>query len=77
MPCSDRPGSHRIECTGFGFNLLTGNYEFACLIVIDDEDWERRVSRSPGARRRVTEIELCAASAQRTETGDDDSGAES
>jgi transcriptional regulator with XRE-family HTH domain len=32
-------GSYQRECTGFGFNMVTGNYEFACLIVIDDERW--------------------------------------
>lgn len=31
--------SWRMECTGFGFNLLTGNYEFASLIVIHDDTW--------------------------------------
>jgi hypothetical protein len=32
----------RIECTGFGLNLVSGNYEFACLIVIEDEEfWPR------------------------------------
>lgn len=31
-----------MEGTGFGFNLLTGNYEFPALIAIHDEDfWER------------------------------------
>jgi transcriptional regulator with XRE-family HTH domain len=35
----DRPGTLRTECTGFGFNLVTGNYEFACLIVVEDDDW--------------------------------------
>jgi hypothetical protein len=35
----ERPGTLRVECTGFGFNLVTGNYEFACLIVVEDEDW--------------------------------------
>jgi transcriptional regulator with XRE-family HTH domain len=29
----------RLECTAFGINMVTGNYEFACLIVIDDEEW--------------------------------------
>jgi hypothetical protein len=29
----------RIECTGFGVNLVSGNYEFATLIVIDDEEF--------------------------------------
>jgi hypothetical protein len=31
--------SWRMECTGFGFNLLTGNYEFASLIVVHDDSW--------------------------------------
>ncbi|SFT09596.1 hypothetical protein SAMN05660874_05675 [Saccharopolyspora flava] len=32
----------RMECTGFGLNLMSGNYEFACLLVIeDDEFWTR------------------------------------
>ncbi|TWG07575.1 hypothetical protein FHU35_11192 [Saccharopolyspora dendranthemae] len=32
----------RMECTGFGLNLVSGNYEFACLLVIeDDEFWTR------------------------------------
>jgi len=32
-PCS------RLECTGFGINLVSGNYEVACLLTIDDERW--------------------------------------
>ena len=32
-------GSWRTECTGFGFNLLTGNYEVASLLVVHDETW--------------------------------------
>jgi hypothetical protein len=36
------PGRLRIECTGFGLNLVSGNFEFAGLIVIDAEDfWSR------------------------------------
>ncbi len=36
------PGRLRMECTGFGFNLVSGNYEFASLIVIEDEEfWTR------------------------------------
>lgn len=31
--------SRRTECTGFGFNLLTGNYEVASLIVVHDDSW--------------------------------------
>jgi transcriptional regulator with XRE-family HTH domain len=33
------PAVWRMECVGFGINLLSGNYEFACLIVVDDEEW--------------------------------------
>jgi len=35
----DDPSIWRMECTGFGVNLLTGNYEFPGLIVIDDPTW--------------------------------------
>jgi hypothetical protein len=36
------PDSFRMECTGFGINLVSGNYEFAALVVIDDEEfWTR------------------------------------
>jgi hypothetical protein len=29
----------RMECTGFGFNLVSGNFEFPGLIVIDDDEF--------------------------------------
>jgi hypothetical protein len=32
----------RMECTSFGFNLVSGNYEVASLVVIDDEEWWNR-----------------------------------
>lgn len=36
------PQRMRMECTGFGLNLVSGNYEFASLIVIEDEEfWAR------------------------------------
>jgi hypothetical protein len=36
------PGRLRIECTAFGLNLMSGNFEFPSLIVIeDDEFWTR------------------------------------
>jgi transcriptional regulator with XRE-family HTH domain len=36
------PDRARMECTAFGLNLVNGNCEFACLIVIDDENfWSR------------------------------------
>lgn len=35
-------GALRLECTGFGLNLVSGNYEFACLVVVDDEEfWQQ------------------------------------
>ena len=38
----EQPGRLRMECTGFGLNLVSGNYEFASLIVIEDEEfWAR------------------------------------
>lgn len=38
----DKAGRLRMECTGFGLNLVSGNCEFAGLIVIDDEEfWSR------------------------------------
>jgi hypothetical protein len=39
---TENPGALQMECTGFGLNLVSGNFEFACLIVIDsDEFWSR------------------------------------
>ena len=36
------PDRWRMECTAFGLNLVSGNYEFAGLIVIEDEGfWPR------------------------------------
>ncbi|GGU37459.1 helix-turn-helix domain-containing protein [Nocardioides albus] len=36
------PAGWSMECTGFGFNLLTGNYEFPCLVAVHDEGfWHR------------------------------------
>ena len=39
---TENPGALRLECTGFGLNLVSGNFEFACLVVVDsDEFWSR------------------------------------
>ncbi len=35
----DHPDSWQMECTGFGINMVTGNYEFSCLVVIQDPAW--------------------------------------
>lgn len=38
----DEPARLRNECTGFGLNLISGNYEFASLILVEDEEfWAR------------------------------------
>lgn len=36
---AENPERMRVECTGFGFNLVSGNYEFAGLVVIEDEEF--------------------------------------
>ncbi|MCP2255220.1 hypothetical protein LY13_003994 [Prauserella aidingensis] len=36
---TERPDSWRMECTGFGLNLVSGNYEYASLVVIEDENF--------------------------------------
>jgi hypothetical protein len=33
------PDVLRMECTGFGLNLVSGNYEFASLVIIEDEEF--------------------------------------
>jgi len=39
---AEDPGALRMECTGFGLNLVSGNFEFSCLIIVDSEDfWSR------------------------------------
>jgi len=35
----EHPDRCRMECTGFGINLVSGNFEFAGLVVIDDEEF--------------------------------------
>ncbi len=55
------PDRLRMECTGFGLNLVSGNYEFASLIVVEDEDfwtryggaWIHRRNALVGARRNA------------------------
>ncbi len=39
------PGRLRLECTGFGLNLVSGNFEFASLVVIESDNfWSRYVA---------------------------------
>ncbi len=38
----ENPSALRVECTGFGLNLVSGNCEFACLVVVESDDfWSR------------------------------------
>ncbi len=46
---TEQPGRMRMECTGFGLNLVSGNYEFASLIVVEDEEFWPRFSGVVGA----------------------------
>ena len=36
---TENPGALRMECTAFGLNLVSGNFEFACLVVVDSPDF--------------------------------------
>lgn len=58
---TQHPDHWRMECTGFGFNLVSGNFEFASLLVVDDEEWWTRFGghiaanwESSGLRRYST-----------------------
>jgi transcriptional regulator with XRE-family HTH domain len=48
--------AYRVECVGFGVNMITGNYEFPCLIVIDDEEWWARFGGQVEANWEIARI---------------------
>jgi hypothetical protein len=52
------PSVYRLECVGFGVNLLTGNYEFPCLIVINDEEWWARFGGQIEANWEIRRVRL-------------------
>jgi hypothetical protein len=52
------PSAYRLECVGFGVNLLTGNYEFPCLIVINDEEWWARFGGQVEANWEIRRVRL-------------------
>jgi hypothetical protein len=56
------PGAYRLECVGFGVNLLTGNYEFPCLIVVDDEEWWTRFGGQIEANWEIRQVRLYSSS---------------
>jgi transcriptional regulator with XRE-family HTH domain len=47
--------AYRVECTGFGLNMVSGNCEFPCLILIDDEEWWTRYGGQVEAAGRWSE----------------------
>jgi transcriptional regulator with XRE-family HTH domain len=52
------PSAYQLECVGFGVNLLTGNYEFPCLIVINDEEWWARFGGQVEANWEIRRVRL-------------------
>jgi len=52
----DHPDRLRMECTGFGLNLVSGNFEFPGLIVIDDEDFFTRFGGQIEANWEATSL---------------------
>jgi hypothetical protein len=35
----EHPDAWQMECTGFGINMVTGTFEFGCLVVVHDPEW--------------------------------------
>jgi hypothetical protein len=52
------PSAYRLECVGFGVNLLTGNYEFPCLIVINDDEWWARFGGQIEANWEIQRVKV-------------------
>jgi hypothetical protein len=52
------PGAYRLECVGFGVNLLTGNYEFPCLMVVNDDEWWARFGGQIEANWEIRRVRL-------------------
>jgi hypothetical protein len=48
--------AYRMECVGFGINMVSGNFEFPCLILIDDEEWWARYGGQVNANWELEQI---------------------
>jgi hypothetical protein len=48
--------AYRVECVGFGINMVSGNFEFPCLILIDDEEWWARYGGQVNANWELEQI---------------------
>ncbi len=51
----DRPGALQLFLTAFRVNLLSGNYECACLVLVDDPAFWTASEASSGVTRRSVE----------------------
>ncbi|MGC8628186.1 MAG: transcriptional regulator [Acidimicrobiales bacterium] len=49
----EQPGTYQLFCTAFGINLLSGNYEVACLALIEDPAWGASYSQALQANWEV------------------------
>jgi hypothetical protein len=52
------PSAYQLECVGLGVNLLTGNYELPCLIVINDDEWWARFGGQIEANWEIRQVRL-------------------
>jgi len=52
------PSAYRLEYLGFGVNLLTGNYAFPCLLVINDDEWWARFGGQIEANWEIRQVRL-------------------
>jgi hypothetical protein len=50
--------AYRAECVGFGINMVSGNFEFPCLILIDDDEWWARYGGKVNANWELEQIQL-------------------
>jgi hypothetical protein len=56
----EHPDAWRMECTGFGINMVTGNYELSCLVVIHDPTWWADFGYLIGANWEAAKIHRCS-----------------
>lgn len=54
------PDGWALECTAFGINLVTGNYELSCLLVIDDERWWNNYGHRVEANWEAKRLQTCS-----------------
>jgi hypothetical protein len=60
----DHARAYQVETTAFGVNMLTGNYEFACLVVVEDPAWWDRYGHRVAANWEAARV-LCYSSCDR------------